>query len=83
MCDLEQIPLTYEHSLHGERSSCTVLLGNWQLFARSYAIDAEPGLSCFAQVRLHCAESRLDRIEVGRVRRQIEQRGRWVGQLDI
>ena len=57
--------------------------GKLQLFARPYAIDAEPGLSCFAQVRLHCAESRLDRIEVGRVRWQIEQRGRWVGQLDI
>ena len=34
------------------------------------------------QLGVHCAESRLDRIEVGRVRRQIEQRGRWVGQLD-
>jgi hypothetical protein len=39
--DLERIPLRFEHSLHGERSSCTLLPRNRQRSVRSGAIDAE------------------------------------------
>lgn len=39
--DLEQIPLRFEHSLHGERSSYTLLPRNRQRSVRSGAIDAE------------------------------------------
>src|SRR6516164_6857673 len=38
---LERIPLRFEHSLHGERSSCTLLPRNRQRSVRSSAIDAE------------------------------------------
>jgi superfamily I DNA/RNA helicase len=38
---LEQIPLRFEHSLHGERSSCTLLPRNRKRSVRSGAIDAE------------------------------------------
>jgi hypothetical protein len=38
---LERIPLRFEHSLHGERSSCTLLPRNRQRSVRSGAIDAE------------------------------------------
>src|SRR5262249_47258882 len=40
-CDLERIPLRFEHSLYGERSSCTLLPRNRQRSVRSGAIDAE------------------------------------------
>src|SRR5215813_6853723 len=39
--ELERIPLRFEHSLHGERSSCTLLPRNRQRSVRSGAIDAE------------------------------------------
>jgi ABC-type uncharacterized transport system substrate-binding protein len=39
--NLERIPLRFEHSLHGERSSCTLLPRHRQRCARSGAIDAE------------------------------------------
>src|SRR5262249_26400403 len=39
--DLERIPLRFEHSLHGERSSCTLLPRNRPRSVRSGAIDAE------------------------------------------
>ena len=38
---LERIPLRFEHSLHGERSSCTLSPRNRQRSVRSGAIDAE------------------------------------------
>src|SRR5262249_6262966 len=38
---LERIPLRFEHSLYGERSSCTLLPRNRQRSVRSGAIDAE------------------------------------------
>jgi hypothetical protein len=38
---LAGIPLRFEHSLHGERSSCTLLPRNRQRSVRSGAIDAE------------------------------------------
>src|SRR5215471_18653816 len=38
---LERIPLRFEHSLHGERSSCTLLPRNRPRSVRSGAIDAE------------------------------------------
>ena len=38
---LERIPLRFEHNLHGERSSCTLLPRNPQRSVRSGAIDAE------------------------------------------
>src|SRR6516162_3945894 len=39
--ELERIPLRFEHSLHGERSSCTLLPRNRPRSVRSGAIDAE------------------------------------------
>src|SRR5262245_41487052 len=38
---LKRIPLRFEHSLHGERSSCTLLPRNRPRSVRSGAIDAE------------------------------------------
>jgi hypothetical protein len=38
---LERIPFRFEHNLHGERSSCTLLPRNRQRSVRSGAIDAE------------------------------------------
>ena len=37
---LEQIPLRFEHSRRGERSSCILLPENRQLYVRSCAPDA-------------------------------------------
>src|SRR5215470_12132177 len=70
---LERIPLKFEHSLVSKEvpAFCCREIGNYASDPAHQAWDGV--LRRLAQMSLHLAEGRLNRVEVGRVRRKIKQ----------